>query len=237
MSIIKEAPMGLFSKIFGRREFDRRGAAGAVVPVHPAWAFIEALFADLYPGQSPKHASLPIAPAPELRLGRAFVEGTHVYDAGHAWHYVTLGLTDLYDQSGASFGPDGIRCELSMRVGKRDEAEAPLWPVAFLGKIASHIRQTSVLAQAVVFRTGSIAGAPPDAGLEGVVALLDPGIEPRQGPFGKVGVILLVGLTARQLDEMNHGGAAKFMAAVATDPATQITAPEPGLMERRSASC
>jgi hypothetical protein len=207
------------------------------VPVHPGWAFIEGLFADLYPGQIPKHAALPLAPGHELRLGRAFVEGTHVYDAGDAWHYVSLGLTDLYDQSGASFGPNAIRCELSMRVAKREAAEPPLWPVAFLGKIAAHISQTSVLAQAVVFRTGSIAGAPPDAALEGVVALPDPEIEPRPGPFGKVGVILLVGLTGPQIDEMNRRGAAELVAALAADRARQITAPEFGLTHRGTGNC
>jgi hypothetical protein len=214
--------MGLFSKIFSRKE-SGQGGAGNVVPVPAGWAFIEALFAELYPGQTPKHAALQIAPRPDLRLGRASVEGTHLYDAGHAWHYVTLGLTDLYDQSDASFGPNGIRCELSMRVAKRDSAEPPLWPVAFLGKIASYISQGSVLAHAVAFRTGPIAGAPADSRFEGAAALLDPAIKPRPGPFGKVGVILLVGLTGRQLDEIARGGAAELIAQIAVDPARQIT--------------
>ena len=215
--------MGLFSKIFGRKESGDAGGAGDVLPVHAGWAFIEALFGELYPGQTPRHAAPPIAPQHDLRLGRASVEGTHVYDAGQAWHYVTLGLTDLYDQSDASLGPNGIRCELSMRVGKRDSAEPPLWPVAFLGKIAAHVSQGSVLAQAVSFRTGPIAGAPADAGLEGAVALLDPAIAPRPGPFGKVGVILLVGLTGSQLDAIKDGGSAKLIAEIAADPARQIT--------------
>jgi hypothetical protein len=215
--------VGLFSKIFGRKESGDSAGGGDVVPVHAGWTFIEALFADLYPGQTPKHAAAAIAPQHDLRLGRASVEGTHVYDAGNAWHYVTLGLTDLYDQSDASVGPNGIRCELSMRVAKRDSAEPPLWPVAFLGKIAAHVSQGSVLAQAVSFRTGPIAGAPTDAGLEGAVALLEPAIAPRPGPFGKVGVILLVGLTGLQLDEIKQGGSAKLIAEIAADPARQLT--------------
>jgi hypothetical protein len=196
-----------------------------MVPIHTGRAFIEALFAELYPGQSPKHAALPVASGHELPLGRASVEGTHVYDAGNAWHYVTLGLTELYDQSDASIGPNGIRCELSMRIGKRDSGEPPLWPVAFLKRIATYIRQSSVLAQAVAFRTGAIAGAPPDAELEGVVALLDPEIKPRPGPFGKVGVILLVGLTGPELAHLNPGRVAKLMADITADRARQVTAP------------
>lgn len=215
--------MGLFSKIFSRKESAARGGAGRGVPVPAGWAFIESLFAELYPGQRPKHAALHLAPQRDLRLGRASVEGTHVYDAGHTWHYVTLGLTDLYDQSDASYGPNGIRCELSMRVAKRDSAEPPLWPVAFLGKIGSHVSQGSVLAHAVAFRTGPIAGAPADAGFEGAAALLDPAIKPRPGPFGKVGVILLVGLTRSELDGLAEGGAGRLIAEIAADPTRQIT--------------
>jgi hypothetical protein len=219
----RNLPVGLFSKIFGRKQSAGDGDAGDPIPVPAGWAFIVGLFAELYPGQTPKHAAPQIAPPHDLRLGRASVEGTHVYDAGRAWHYVTLGLTELYDQSDASVGPDGIRCELSMRVAKRDSAEPPLWPVAFLGKIAAHVSQGSVLAQAVSFRTGRIAGAPAGAGFEGAVALLEPGIKPRPGPFGKVGVILLVGLTGRQLDEIKQGGGAKLIADIAADPKKQIT--------------
>ena len=218
--------MGLFAKIFGSKQSaDPGGASDVLVPAPGGWAFIESLFAELYPGQTPRHAAPAIAPQHDLRLGRASVEGTHVYDAGKAWHYVTLGLTELYDQSDASVGPNGIRCELSMRVGKHDATEPPLWPVAFLGKIASHVSQGAVIAQGVSFRTGPIAGAPREAGLEGAVALLDPTIEPRPGPFGKVGVILLVGLTGRQLDEIKQGGSAKLIAEIAADPTKQITSP------------
>ena len=215
--------MGLFAKIFGSKQSAHHGDAGDVVPAAAGWAFIESLFAELYPGQTPRHAAPAVAPQHDLRIGRASVEGTHVYDAGHAWHYVTLGLTELYDQSDASVGPNGIRCELSMRVAKHDATEPPLWPVAFLGKIASHVSQGAVLAHGVSFRTGTIPGAPAAAGLEGAVALLDPGIEPRPGPFGKVGVILLVGVTGRQLDEIKQGGSAKLIAEIAADPAKQLT--------------
>jgi hypothetical protein len=194
------------------------------LPIYTGRAFIEALFAELYPGQTPKHAALPTASEHDLRLGKASVEGTHVYDAGNAWHYVTLGLTELYDQSDASIGPNGIRCELSMRVAKRDSTEAPLWPVAFLKRIATYIRQSAVLAQAVAFRTGAIAGAPPDAALEGVVALLDPEIKPRPGPFGKVGVILLVGLTGPELAHLNQSRVAQLITDISANPARQVTA-------------
>jgi hypothetical protein len=79
------------------------------------------------------------------------------------------------------------------------------------------------LAHAVAFRTGPIAGAPAGSRLEGTAALLDPAIKPRPGPFGKVGVILLVGLTRPELDEIARGAAAKLIADIAADPARQIT--------------
>jgi hypothetical protein len=38
-----------------------------------------------------------------------------------------------------------------------------------------------------------------------------------------VGVILLVGVTGRELDEIGQGGTAKLIADLATDPDRQIT--------------
>jgi hypothetical protein len=38
-----------------------------------------------------------------------------------------------------------------------------------------------------------------------------------------VGVILLVGLTGLQLDEIKQGGSAKLIAEIAADPARQLT--------------
>ena len=51
--------MGLFSKIFGSRQSAEKGGAGEVVPVPAGWAFVESLFAELYPGQTPMHAVPP----------------------------------------------------------------------------------------------------------------------------------------------------------------------------------
>ena len=146
-----------------------------------------------------------------------------MYDAGQAWHYVTLGLTELYDQSDASVGPNGIRCELSMRVAKGDVDRA----AALAGRLPRKDRLPRQPGRGHGARrlvpNRPDPGAPATAGLEGAVALLDPAIEPRPGPFGKVGVILLVGLTARQLDEIKQGGSAKVIADIAADPAKQIT--------------
>jgi hypothetical protein len=215
--------VALFSKLFGRGRSVKANTEVDISATAAGWAFIEALFAEVYAGQVPKHAAPRIDPKYDLRPSRPPIAGTHVYDGGDAWHYVTLGLTDLYEKSETEVESTGIRCELSMRVAKRALIEPPLWPVAFLGTIATHVSGGALLAQAVSFRTGPIDGAPPDARLEGAVALLDPAIKPRKGPFGKVGVMLLVGLTSRQLTQIKDGGGAALIDEIAADPTKLIT--------------
>jgi hypothetical protein len=151
------------------------------------------------------------------------VEGTHVFDAGEAWHFVTLGLTDLHGNSAPESKWSGVGCELSMRVSKRGATEPPFWPIVLLNMIAAHVAGGAVIAQAVSFRTGPIDGAPEDARLEGVVALLDPELALTSGPFGQVGIMLLVGLSGPELDAIEHGGSADLIARIAGDRQAWMT--------------
>ena len=215
--------MGFFDRLFGRTKASERVGSTEPVPSSPGWELIDRIFGRIYPGQTPRHVAPKIAPLHDLRPGRSPLEGTHVFDARQAWHYVTLGLTDLHEKSDPESEASGIGCELSMRVAKRGELEPPFWPIVLLNMIAAHVDQGALLAQAVSFRTGPIEGAPRDAGLEGAVALLDPEIAPELGPFGKVAIMLLVGLTGAELDQIMHGGSADLIARIAAERQAWIT--------------
>ena len=215
--------MGFFDRLFGRTKASDDVGATEEPPRAPGWDLIDEIFGRIYPGQTPRHVAPKISPRHDLRPGRSPVEGTHVFDAGEAWHYVTLGLTDLYEKSDPESEASGIGCELSMRVAKRGEVEPPLWPVVLMGLIAAHVEEGALLAQAVSFRTGPIEGAPRDARLEGAVALLDPEIVPERGPFGTVGIMLLVGLAGAELDAIQNGGSAALIARIASERRAWIT--------------
>jgi len=212
-----------------RRLFGKPGATETSVQKEdeascsPGWDFIEQLFAELYPGQRPRHAAPTIAPEYDLRPGRAPIEGTHVYDAGLAWHYITLGLSDLHEKTLPESPMSGIGCELSMRVHKRGNLQPPLWPAAFLGTIASFVDEGAAFGPGTSFRTGPVPGAPPSADLHGAIALSDPQLPSQIGPFGGLEVVLLVGLTRFQLDQIQHGGGAALAAEIAADPAKWLT--------------
>jgi hypothetical protein len=217
--------VGILSRLFGRQTApseSRNEDTGSALS-SPGWDLVEQIFAELYPGQSPRHAAPLIAPQYNLRPGRSPVEGTHVYDAGQVWHYVTLGLTDLHEKSQPGADASGLGCEISMRVAKRSGNEPPLWPVAFLNTLAGFISEGAAFSEGTSFRTGPIDGAPEATLIEGAVALRDPLIPPRIGPFGKVDVLLLVGLTGPQLNQIKDGGSGILIAQIAADPARWVT--------------
>jgi suppressor of fused-like protein len=196
---------------------------GAEALGSPGWDFIESVLAELHPGQAPRHAAPLIAPQHDLREGRSPVEGTHVYDAGHSWHFVTLGLSDLHEDTDPSSDVSGWGYELCMRVAKRGESEPPLWPVALLNTIARHTAEGAVVGPGTSFRTGRVERAPDDARLEGVIALLDPELGQRVGPFGAVYFVLLVGLSSAELDGIAQGGGAALAEQLANDPVRWVT--------------
>lgn len=211
--------MNLLKRLLGGRPTAEAPGANR----SPGWDFIEQVFAELYPGQRPRHAAPTVAPAHDLRPGRSPVEGIHVYDAGLAWHYVTLGLSDLHEKTRPDSPASGLGAELSLRVQKRDDQEPPLWPLAFLSTIAGFVDEGAAFGPGTSFRTGPIPGAPPSAELQGAVALSDPQLQPQIGPFGSLVVVLLVGLTRPRLDRIQHGGGAALAAEIAADPAKWLT--------------
>lgn len=215
--------MGFFDRLFGRTTTADNGRALDDSPGSPGWALVDEIFDRLYPGQMPRHVAPKIHPQHDLRPDRSPIEGTHVFDAGAAWHYVTLGLTDLHEKSDPESEVSGLGCELSMRVAKRGEGDPPLWPVVLLGLVAAHVAGGARIAQAVSFRTGPFEGAPRDSELEGVVALLDPEIPAARGPFGKVWIMLLVGLTGGELDGIANGGSGDLIARIASDRERWLT--------------
>ena len=102
-------------------------------PTTFGWGAIGAACARIYGDQEPRH----VAYSP----GRAFgsvLQGCSAYRADGHWHYVTYGLSNVFDEDeGDNHGFSGHGCELTWRI--RDEggtAEAPGWPFTVLQRIA-----------------------------------------------------------------------------------------------------
>ena len=132
----------------------------------PGWDAIDAALAARYGDQEPRHVGSgapPPCPAPA---------GCSAYAADGHWHYVTYGLSELFEPiPEANPEVSGWGFELTMRV-PRDGDEPPAWPFRMLDEIAQYVNDSrAVLAPGhrIDFRqpvTGhpEVEGAPPTRG-------------------------------------------------------------------------
>lgn len=82
----------------------------------PGWDAITAAFDALYPGQdAPLHFGCLI---PWSLGGPDPLQGISAYDAGDCFHFVTYGLTDLYEKEGKDPNYSGFGYEFTLKLRK-----------------------------------------------------------------------------------------------------------------------
>jgi suppressor of fused-like protein len=181
----------------------------------PGWDSISAAFAAAYPGVKPLH----MATTPPGELGAA-LDGIGAYRGPHGWHYVTYGLTELYDKHSENADESGWGYELTLLTPAADEP--PRWPFRLLLGLAQRLEQDG--------RWHDVGhridlGEPLDGGGSGLTALAvakDPHATPADFPFGRYAFLRLVGITGDELREMQATSTADVLArfdpALVTDP-------------------
>lgn len=207
--------MGFIKNLFGSKS--QQPEPEPKVTTGPGRQLIETSFGNRYLNQKPRCA------------GRSKIEGKHdftgkippieawyVYDAGTSWQLVTVGMSDLYEKSNPNSSESGFGFELSIRVRKRGENMPPKWPILATDRIASFAMQRETIAPGVSFATGPIEGAQPD--IAGFIALVDPEFQVLNGPFGKVAIVLLVGLSQSELDGIRDGKSGPLIEQIAANP-------------------
>lgn len=177
-------------------------------PTASGWDAIDAACQRLYSDQPPRHVG--------YMPGRAFgsvLQGCSAYRAADHWHYVTYGLSNLFDDDEReNDGLSGWGYELTWRV--RDpgaEAEAPEWPFTILQRLAKWASDGGVLlAEGSRLTIGPVTGYPHT-----------------DGPRTPLTVVLLA--TDPQLGEIDTAnGRVRFLQLVAVDPDTLALAQEEG---------
>lgn len=85
-------------------------------PVMDGWKAIEGAFAAVYPGQTdPKHYAVTI---PWSLGGNDPLDGISIYDGGDNWHFVTFGLSELYEKETDDPEYSGYGMEFTLRLAK-----------------------------------------------------------------------------------------------------------------------
>ena len=128
------------------------------------------------------------------------------------WHYVTYGLSELFEKSSPHADVSGFGFEIGLRLPRHDgEARPPAWPLALLQGIGHYVMSGhgELDSGHVVDLGGPVTGGSIATALEGVVCVPDPQFSRLHEsgkvdtPFGSVLLLLLVGLTRDELEVMD----------------------------------
>lgn len=146
------------------------------------------------------------------------LDGVNVYDAGSHWHYVSLGLSDLYAKTSAG-AVSGLGHELTFRLAKGErEAEPPRWPIPVMVSLARAEFNGDVLAPGHTIKTGPINGRP-DTPLTAFLVVDDRAIASLETPHGRVAFLQLVGVEGQIRERALRDGSDALIADLrARDP-------------------
>ena len=100
---------------------------------------------------------------PYMLGGKDPLDGVEIWkseDGMPHWHYVTYGFTELYDKESDDPDTSGYGFELTFRLERGVEEEAPIWPVNLLQNLARY-----------VFSSGNAFGAGHHLDCNGPIAL------------------------------------------------------------------
>jgi hypothetical protein len=173
----------------------------------PGWAAIDRALGMVHPGIVPHQFASKTAydlesPSP--------LPAVSVYEGigPEHWHYVTYGLTELFEKTSADPGVSGFGFEITFRLPRpAGEEKPPVWPIRLLQGIGHYVLSGhgSLDTGHVVDLGGPLCPTSQSEAptrLQGVVCVPDPALSKIDTPHGSVLFLLLFGLTAEELEAL-----------------------------------
>ncbi len=108
----------------------------------PGWEAIDTALQSLYGDQQPHHYGTIL---PWGLGGNDPLRGISVYERQTPfphWHFITYGLTELYEKESDDANLSGYGFELTFRLKKGSETAPPTWALSLLQNIARYVFQT-----------------------------------------------------------------------------------------------
>ncbi len=194
--------MGLFDKLKKKEPEPAAEEAGTA-----GWDAIEAAFLKAYPGQDkPKHYATIIK---WILGGNDPLDGISVYDGGDYWHFVSFGLTEIYDKETDDPDISGYGYELTLKLKKYDfeDEEAELRNICGILQMIARLTFT----KGEIFRpyeylyTGQQEGidARQKSSLTGFICVPDSTVPAINTPNGRVEFLELIGMTDAELKNLS----------------------------------
>lgn len=164
----------------------------------PGWEALSKRLYEIYPGQKPFHFS----PTKHFdEGGKDPLDGISIFTGESPlsfWHYVSYGLSELYQKETKFPNTSGFGIEFSFRL-KKDSDTAPLWPLTVLQNLAKHVVDTGKpFKEFQLVHSGELS---PDSKteLKGLIFFVDPKLGTLETPHGKVTYMQVVGLTLKEM--------------------------------------
>ncbi|MBR1929924.1 MAG: suppressor of fused domain protein [Lachnospiraceae bacterium] len=182
-----------------KEAFPAAGTAG--------WDAIVAEFERIYPGQ--RHPKFFKAPLRWINGGKDPFDGILVYDGGDYWHFVGLGLSELYGKvtSNPQVSGWGVEYTFKLKKGQYEDEEAELKNVCEI--LQSRARDTMNIGEVYqpyqYVYTGQTSGIDfaQSSNLTGFISVPDASVNGINTPNGEVQFIEFVGVTTTELSTMS----------------------------------
>ncbi len=169
----------------------------------PGWEAIEQEFLRVYPGQTePKHYGTLVN---WVFGGNDPLDGISIYDGGDFYHFVTFGLSELYDKKTRNTELSGYGYEMTLKLKKAglEDEEAEIKNICGILQTIARITFTKdecFFTDEFIY-TGQTAGmdANQKSLLTGFIVVKDPTVETLETFNGRVEFRELVGMTDAEL--------------------------------------
>lgn len=166
------------------------------------WDEIDKSLEKLYKNTKPLHFGN-VSPFGERKL-----KGISVYDVrgdNPHWHFITYGLTELYEKESDNKEKSGYGFELTFRLKKdRNETDIPNWAINFLNNISSYVFRTgTIFNEGHYLNTNGPISTSKDTDLKAIVFSKDIKLKDTvKTPNGEMKFIQVTGITIDELEAM-----------------------------------
>lgn len=177
---------------------------------YAGWTAITQAFEATYPGQKDcRHLS---ANPSRLEGGQQPLDAVRIYDGGDYWHFVTYGLSDIYDE-GLGDNPELSRfgMEFTYKLKKYDddvEEEVIIGTANLLQMLAGlTVEQGEVFGPYEYVYTGQTEGIDVhnQSSLTGFICVPDPDVTGLDTANGRLDFIEFIGMTDAELKTLSDG--------------------------------
>lgn len=200
--------MGIFDIFRKNKQMKKTDANNSAQQsaVKDGWTAIEAAFEEIYPGQSdPKHYGTLIS----WRFGgKDPLDGISIYDDGDYWHFITFGLSELYEKQSDDAEVSGYGMEFTLRLKKGfgEDEEAEIRCICGVLQQIARITFTSneIFRAYEYLYTGQKSGmdARQLSAITGFITVPDAKIAQIATPNGKVELVEFIGVTDAELNKL-----------------------------------